>query len=172
MTPFARLEQQKAEMLASLEDWSAARLNYRPASDQWSAAQVIDHLIRTEIGILVTVRRDLSQPHPLTLRDRLGVILLRRVYRSPRRVKVPPSATQVSPAAEVDFLACLTRWEQTRNSLSVLLANAPPSANKGGVFRHPVAGWMTLPQVIDFFSDHLLHHGFQLTRLRQESDGL
>ena len=172
MMPLKQLEEQKAEILSLLDGWSPARLAYRPAPDAWSAVEVLDHLVRAEIGITAAARRGLQQPHAIGLRDRLGFFFLDRIFRSQRRVKVPSSASAVLPDPTVTLPSVIQRWDDTRHELAELLARVTPDQMQAGVFRHPVSGWMNLPNVLSFFSVHLTHHRFQLQRLSTESEGL
>ena len=165
-TTFAELERQKAETLRSVEEWPADRLRFRPVPESWSIAEILDHVVKVEQGIFAEVRRGLLAPHRIGLRDRVGVLFIQRLFRSNRRVRVPFSARHILPEAEPDVAAVLARWDVSRKELAELLDHLPLAAMRYGVFRHPVAGWMRVPQVLDFFAVHLHHHGFQMQRLR------
>ena len=168
----AQLEQQKTEALGAVEGWSPARLAYRTAPDTWSTVEIFDHLVKTETGILTATKQGLEDPHRIGVRDRAGFMLIDRVFRSQRKVKVPASASQVLPDAGVSLESIIGRWNDTRSNLQQVLAQLTPDQFQGGVFRHPVSGWMSVPQVLSFFSVHILHHSFQLTRLREASQHL
>ncbi len=167
VTTLRTLEQQKAETLDLLRSWPAARLDYRPAPDAWSAAEVVDHIAKVESGIIGAARRGLEKPHRLGVRDRLGFIMIERVFKTPRRVKVPATAPQVLPEPDVSLLTAQARWDATRQELAQLVAEITPGQLRGGVFLHPVSGWMSVPQILRFFSVHVEHHRFQLTRLAE-----
>ena len=171
MVTFATLEQQKVETLARVEGWSASRLAYRPATGAWSATEVLDHLVRVERGILTAAQHGLRTPHPLGPRDRLGFWFVDRLFRSDRRVRVPASASAVLPDASADVDEVRHRWDATRQDLDRFLAPLSCADLTGGVFRHPVSGWMSVPQILRFFSVHLGHHGVQLARLGAASAG-
>ncbi len=126
--------------------------------------------MRVERGILAQAERGLAAPHPRGLRDRLGCALLDRVCRSDRRVRMPASvAARVAPAPAADLAAVVAEWDAARRDLAGFVARVPalrPDQQRGGVFRHPVAGWMGVPEVLRFFWAHAYHHAFQLARLR------
>ena len=166
---FARLERQKADILARVADWPADRLASRPVAKEWSAAEVIDHLMKVEHGILAAVRRGVHAPHPVRVADRLRSFLIYLLFRTPYKVRVPRSAPEVLPDQHVVLDAAVTRWNATRIDLLALLYEVDAGALRAGVFRHPVSGWMTLPQVLRFFSAHMHHHMFQLDRLAVRS---
>ena len=165
------LEQQKDEVLADVSAWSAARLAYRPAPTAWSAAEVLDHLVRVEREILAAAEHGLVAPHRRGVRDRVGVALLDWLFRSDRRVRVPTSVPEVLPAQDADLVTVRREWDAARRDLGRFLAALTPGQRGAGVFRHPVAGWMSVPQVLQFFWVHTHHHGFQLARLRAGSSG-
>lgn len=167
MTTLSELEQQKAETLDLLHGWAPARLAYRPALGAWTAAEVIDHIAKVERGIVAAAQRGLLKPHRIGLRDRLGFLFIERIFLSPRRVKVPASAPQILPEPDVNLLTARLRWDESRNQLAQLLAQTAPEQMREGVFQHPVSGWMSVPQILRFFSVHVEHHRFQLARLAE-----
>lgn len=166
MTTLAELEQQRADLLRGVDAWPAAHVAFRPAPGAWSAAEVLDHLVRTERAILDATARGLAAPRRQGLRDRAGVWFLDRLFRTERRVRVPPSAAAVvGPDAGADLAAVRGAWDAVRGDLAAFLAPLGPAQLTDAVFRHPVAGWMRVPDVLRFFWVHAHHHGFQLERL-------
>jgi hypothetical protein len=171
VTTFVLLEQQRADLLARVDAWPAAAVAFRPDPDAWSAAEVLDHLVRSERGILTVAERGLAAPHRRGVRDRVGVWFLDRVFRSDRRVRVPASAAAVvRPDRGADLAAVRREWDAARRDLARFLAPLVPGQLTVGVFRHPVAGWMRVPDVLRFFWVHAHHHGVQLARLRAAGD--
>lgn len=171
-TTLAALEHQRADLVAAVGAWPGAHVVFRPGPGAWSAVEVLDHLARTERAILATVRLGLDAPHPLGVRDRAGVWFLDWLFRSERRVRVPASAaTVVGPDATADFAGVARAWAEGREDLAGFLAPLAPAQLTAGVFRHPVAGWMSVPQVLRFFWVHAHHHGYQLARLRAAAAG-
>jgi hypothetical protein len=162
---FTGLERQKADILASVKDWLAGRLAYRPAANEWSAAEVIDHLAKVEQGILAAVRRGVQTPHSVGVADRLRSFLIYLLFRTRAKVRVPRSASEVLPDRRAELEDVVKQWDATRIDLLALLSEVDAATLHAGVFRHPVSGWMTLPQVLRFFSVHMHHHVFQLDRI-------
>ncbi len=64
------------------------------------------------------------------------------------------------------------RWQAVRSDLAAFHGQLTPQQMRQGVFRHPVGGWMALPDVVEFFYVHMLQHKFQLDRLTAESRNL
>lgn len=150
--------------------WSTAKLAFRPAPDAWSAIEVLDHIVKVEDRITAAARIGLRAPHRIGLRDRLGFLFIDRLFRSRHRVKVPRSAADVLPDRMAKLDSICRHWVLTRSELDDLLSSLSPIQFRVGVFRHPVSGWMTVPQILRFFSVHMQHHRFQLTRLSQASE--
>lgn len=172
MTSFGALEQQRAEILEALADWSATRLSYKATLKAWSASEVIDHLVKLESEIVAAAMRSTTNSHPIRVRDRIGFFLLERLFRTDRRVRVPAATAEVLPEPDVDLVDVVQRWEITRRDLSELLALTSQVKGDAGVFRHPVSGWMTIPQIARLLYVHVQHHRYQLTRLSVASEGL
>lgn len=175
VTTFDTLERQRVALLADIDGWPAAAVAYRSAPGTWTAVEVLDHLVRVERSILAAAVQGLAAPHRRGLRDRLGGALVDWVFRSDRRVRVPASAAaQVAPTAGADLASVRADWAAARRDLAAFLGTLPTvphDQQRGGVFRHPVAGWMGVPEVLRFFWVHAHHHGFQLARLRAAAAG-
>ncbi len=171
MTTFAVLEQQRADLLATVGAWPDGAIAFRPDRHAWSAAEVLDHLVRTERGVLAAAERGLTAPHRRGVRDRVSVLFIDRLFRSDRRVRVPASvAAAVIPDPGVDLGRVRRDWDAVREDLARFLAPLALGELAAGVFQHPVAGWMSVPQVLRFFWVHAHHHSFQLARLRAAAD--
>jgi hypothetical protein len=164
-----RLVEQKAALLAEVGEWPAQLRARRPADGGWSALQVLDHLVRTEAEICGVVAKRLGDPARIGLRDKVGFAFVERVFRSRRRVKVPePVKEIILPREELELLEIAARWDAARVELARVACEA--EGCHGGVFRHPVGGWMTFEQVLRFFSVHMVHHGYQLERIRTAAE--
>ena len=176
MTPavhrsFEELERRKNSLLAQLTQWSMERASFRPAPSNWSALGVLDHLVKVEQAALLDVQSRLPHGEPVPFKDRVGTYLVFAVMRSPLRVKTPVSSSTVLPQPAGDFAALAGQWEMVRNDLRRLLESLQPEQFRCGLFRHPVAGLMTIPYALTFLSVHLRHHGYQLNRLEKATSG-
>ena len=163
MMTMAELDRQKTALVAGVENWPAA-------PKEWTVPEIFDHLARTEREIVAIAQQGLSNPHRIGLRDKAGVLFVDYIFRSNRRVKTPTSVKAVVPASDPHLPDVLARWELDRAATSAFVAGVPPEQMRGGIFRHPVAGWMNLADVLNFFSVHMIHHKFQIMRLKVSSD--
>jgi hypothetical protein len=96
-TTFDDLERQRGALLADVAGWPAAVIAYRPAADAWTAAEVLDHLVRVEGGILAAAALGLAAAPRRGVRDQLGCAFIDRLFRSDRRVRVPASVAGSRP---------------------------------------------------------------------------
>lgn len=165
MASFAYIQKQKEALLARVALWPEANLFFRPSPAGWSAVEIFDHLVRTESAILSAARSGLDRPHPIGLSDRARTFLLNSLFRTRARVKAPGAVTQILPAPDLRFAEIRSRWNDERSDLSDFLSSAPADQLRRGIFRHPVGGMMNSSGILDFFSVHMIHHGYQLDRL-------
>lgn len=168
----AQLEAQKRKLLSQIEGWSPARLRYRPSPGAWSAAEVFDHLVKTEEEILAAAKQGLTAPHRIGIRDRLGTLFIQKVFQTDRKVKVPASAPQVLPDKSASLESVLGRWQSTRSDFAEFQDRLSSDQARSGLFRHPVCGWMGVSEIRAFFFVHMVHHGFQISRLSSSSQVL
>ncbi|HEX3569758.1 MAG TPA: DinB family protein [Acidobacteriaceae bacterium] len=162
-----RLEEQKSAVLAEIGGWPEELRLWRPTDGGWSALEVLDHLVRTEVGICGAVAGRLAKPERIRVRDRVGFVFVERVLRSRRRVRVPDSVKEIIlPGEGLEWWEMAARWDAARVELDRLVDAVEEAGCRGGVFRHPVGGWMTFEQVLRFFSVHMVHHEYQLERIR------
>ncbi len=154
-------------MLASLSTWTPEQLAFRSEPDTWSAAEILDHIARTEGGILQAVRVNLASPRPLAKKDRLTSFVVRCIMRSPLKVKVPAAATAILPHQAVTAPEAIAAWEKARDRWCKLVTSATHSQIEGGVFSHPRGGWMSLADTLLFLRLHHDHHLNQIARLQK-----
>ena len=169
---FDSLERSKSAMLTSLSHWTPEQLAFRTAPDTWSAAEILDHIARTEGGILQAVRANLASPQPLAKKDRLSSFVVRCIMRSPLKVKIPAEVTHIVPSDSVTASEAIAAWEKARHRWCLLVTSATHSQIEGGVFSHPRGGWMSLADTLLFLRLHHEHHLNQLSRLQKLLPGI
>jgi uncharacterized damage-inducible protein DinB len=166
---FQDLETQRTDLLAELSEWPPSRVSFRPSPGAWSAIEVLDHIVKAEAGTIADIRTGLQNPHNIGDEARPNIAALDRALRTDQRFQVPLQAVAIHPDSQTTFQDVASRWEQVRAELKSLLESLEPAATRCGVFQHPFAGWMTIADVLNHFSAHLHHHGFQIARLREAS---
>jgi uncharacterized damage-inducible protein DinB len=168
---FDAIRRLKDETLAGLSAWSDAQLRYKPSPAEWSALEIVDHLARTDAGITRQMQINLAAPMELTLAGRAAATAFNLMFRSPVRVKTPKEASAILPICPPDLATASSNWDEAigvlRNFLSELQAEP-----EGGLFKHPVAGPMSLATGLEFIEVHTRHHLHQLARLRKAASAV
>lgn len=164
---FRALENSKTAILDQLRTVPQDRLDERPSTDRWSAAELISHLARVEAGMLQSVKQKLAEEDEarIKLRDRVGSLIVRNVMRSPLRVKVPAEPVTTQPEQHARAEDALAEWERTRQDWQEFLTHIRGPQLKSAVFSHPKGGWFTLPETVLFLRLHHDHHRAQFARL-------
>ena len=157
------------EQLLQAAEALGERAHQAPGPGQWSAAQVVQHLLVAETGIShyidkkVHVAADMGiASYGHFLRSRLLRLLLRAPFL---RFRVPAPLAAATPAAVPPLLHLRAEWAAVRRRLERTLDEYPPALLNRAIFRHPRSGMLTLPQTLDFLLDHVLHHQKQVARI-------
>jgi hypothetical protein len=126
---------------------------------------MLDHVVKTEVEILSAARTGLTRPHRIGIADKLRTLFLQKIFSSDRKVKVPANSRSVLPGSDLHLSTIVARWNDSRAELHNFVARGNVELLRGGIFRHPVGGWMGMQAILEFFAVHLLHHQYQLRRI-------
>lgn len=164
-----QLERATERLLASAEALGPHSAT-APAVGQWSAAQVVHHLLFIEGNIIQYVLKKMHSDELLPkvgLFTRLRARFVRLLLRVPGfKFKAPRGVATLTDAGAVPALPELrTTWEASRRQLERLLNEFPGRQLNRAIFPHPRSGRITIYQVMDFLLDHLLHHQQQVDRI-------
>jgi uncharacterized damage-inducible protein DinB len=147
-------------------------LTFRSDPAAWTGLEVLDHLVKTEASILTAMQAQVASKRQVAPADRVRGYLLTLLFLTPARVKAPRNVKAIVPTTQGDLPELASAWSQTRARLEVFVTSVPHSDLRFAVFRHPVAGWMTLPRTLRFLNSHIVHHRFQLNRIAARLDSL
>lgn len=166
---FEQLELATERLLASAEALGPDS-GTAPAPGQWSAAQVVHHLLFIEGNIIQYVQKKLHADEQLPkvgLLTRLRARVVRLFLRLPGfKVKAPRGVATLTDAGNLPALPELRQtWEASRRRLERLLNEFPGRQLNQAIFPHPRSGRINIYQVMEFLLDHLLHHQQQLGRI-------
>lgn len=168
---FTKLEHQLAELQQMVKPLSAAQQNFRPETDGWSILQVFRHLIQSEGQINRYLHKKiLGAPAAGTagLSARIRSLILNFAMRLPLRYKAP-EVIKVDFEVHYDYEPLITAWQQQRLDLRAFLETIDEANAKKELFRHPVAGLMSLSQGLTFMQEHLDRHARQVGRIMRSS---
>jgi hypothetical protein len=160
-----RLEAARERVLSLLEGRELAALDRPPGPGRWSALQVLHHVVEAEAGTLAYVRKKMQAGPALprgAVSSRLRRAILEVALALPLRFKAPTVAAAVPDT--VDPAALRARWEEVRREWRALVEAFPRALAGRLVFRHPVAGRLTLADTLAVLQAHLDHHVPQVKR--------
>ena len=164
-----QLERATEHLLTSAEALGAASAT-APAPGQWSATQVVHHLLFIEGNILQYIQKKVQAEELLPkvgALTRLRAQFVRLLLRLPGlKYKAPRGVATLTDTGEVPALPELRHtWEASRRQLERLLNEFPSRQLNRAIFPHPRSGRITIYQVMEFLLDHLLHHQQQIDRI-------
>lgn len=165
-----RLEAVHREYLALTRDLGPEQLNRKPAPDQWSAGQVLYHLLNVLQATHSFMSKRIAEKkvnNPAGMKNQLRSILLRVALASPLKFKAPRAAGEIP--AQVDYAATAAGIEKSIGELRQLLESLPREYEDKELFKHPRAGYINAAQTLDFLVDHARHHRAQLESLVRET---
>lgn len=160
---FDELELTREQLISRLASVDSAAWVSSPRPGAWSLAEIAHHLMLCEEEVMRQIRHpEPDFARPLTLRDAAGRVMVTTVFRWGIRVKTPMRSVEPTPGASLNEIR--DRWDSVRSELAAYLSElqAPDCARV--VFRHPVAGRMTLGQTLRLLRDHFQHHVRQMLR--------
>ncbi|MCB0522152.1 MAG: DinB family protein [Lewinellaceae bacterium] len=154
-------------LLSTLKGYSHQQLNAKPAENAWSAIQVAQHLIAAEKLSLWYVKKKSAYPETFKKagpgawlrKNALGLILSSSI-----KFKAPALVSEEKFPAEASLEHVTTAWLRVREELAELLENTPDEWRNKLVYRHAVAGRLTLDGMLEFFTCHFDRHQKQIER--------
>ena len=165
---FEQLEQATDRLLKSAEALGS-KSHQSPGPGQWSAAQVVQHLLVSETGICQYLDKKLQHSEELEkagMGHTLKSLLLRALLRLPfTRFKAPTRLAELTPEQVEPLPQLRTEWQSVRRRLEQTLNEYPGKLLDRAIFKHPRSGMLTIYQTLDFMLDHVLHHQRQLERI-------
>lgn len=165
LRPWERLVRGKEQVLAHVAKREPELREWRARPDQWSMADVVEHLELVEKHMLSALAKepDAARPRRWSRWRRLRWLGLRFALKTGIRIKAPVEI--ILPTRELPWHALLARWEDQRRAFEEWLRASDPAIHRRPRFRHPIAGWLDVPEAVTFAADHLEHHLQQLGRI-------
>ncbi|HEX8298570.1 MAG TPA: DinB family protein [Rubricoccaceae bacterium] len=164
----AVLGHDRAAFLAAYDALTSAERTFRPSDGAWTADDVVQHLVKAEMGTLAILEKQVAAgPARREVGDaseeRLAAVVA--FLRSDGRTTMPAAAEPfITPDSPPD-----AGWRQRLGALQadwLRLADALPSdLEPVPLMSHPRAGSLTAEGAARFIAAHLDHHTRQLTRI-------
>lgn len=151
------LDAHRAAFSARLDALPSAAVHAQPSPGVWSLAQLAEHLLLIDGGLL-------ADGPPISSASRATSWVRSRGIQSilalPLRIEGPPSAVYVMPSASPQWPDVRERWAGRRSDWGSW------SARPGTVaFAHPIAGPFLWDDALAFLLAHHRHHDAQVGRI-------
>lgn len=162
----AQLDASFNNMLEELEPYPEASLLKKPQEGAWSVVEVMQHLRLAERYSLMYVQRKIEADHPIAaagFRQQLRLLALRIFLRSPFKFKAPKMVAKDMFPYET-YPELVAGWKQERAELRSFLMSLDPHWLEKEVYKHPLAGRMSLKAMLAFFQEHFDRHREQIRR--------
>jgi hypothetical protein len=162
-----RLQASKQSLESAIGD-SSCDAHFQPANE-WSMAQVVEHLIASESGTLGYMKKksasgwDSLEEASLEHHEKSKAINAR--LDSNERYKAPDVLPEPGNSTSIEEL--LQRWKSLREELYSFISTVDSAHFNKLVFRQPAAGMLTILHALEFMDAHLRHHLPQINRIQQ-----
>lgn len=120
-------------------------------------------MVEQQVLIRVQKRLERGTLKPETTKSWLRYMTVKLALRYRKKIQTPPQLAH--PPDNLTFEQVQLAWEQTREQWRQTLDKFSPDMLKQEVFKHPLAGYMTISQTLRFMHDHHQHHLAQLKRI-------
>lgn len=146
---------------------SEETLLQKPSPDQWSVQEVIQHLYISESISLDYIQYKLKDAHKVkksSMMNSLRSWVLSVALKSPLKFKAPPVISSKAMPSGEDWATTRQKMDDLHQQFVDIAIAIPPEMLSKELFRHPMAGRMTLGEMFSFLKDHNRHHQAQIRR--------
>lgn len=143
------------------------QLNSHPKPDSWSAIQVMHHLMLAESYSMMYCEKKLkntTQFRKSSVATYARSSLLRLYLLSGLKAKAPPRVSTDNLPESDSIYQVMQQWGEQRQKLRVWLEKILPDYLDKAIYKHPIAGHLTIPGMLDFFEAHFRHHIPQISK--------
>jgi hypothetical protein len=139
----------------------------RREPNQWSVAEIVEHLTRAYSGTAKGFERCLEKGAPVvsatSVKQRLSQFALIRLGYFPQGRQAPK---QIVPTGQLDLGALLDTVRRDLTRLDESAARARQALGTGRMLDHPILGALTVDEWLKFHAIHTAHHGRQIRARR------
>jgi hypothetical protein len=161
------LHHQKNSILHELDTWDEKSRTSAPAG-HWNSLQIIEHIMQSESGVLGYMMKKTSsgwESIEFTNEEHAAKsAALNERLISREQYKIP--AVLSEPEASADYATLKKRWNELHQRIHDFVLQLNPEFYGRQIFNQPAAGRLNLSQTLEFLTYHILHHTYQLERLK------
>ena len=162
------LDQTRTELRAAVDAVPSTARNTKPAADQWSVAQILDHLAIAHNRVAAGVSKWIAEAKangigPDTATSSVvGTIPTERILDRSQKVQAPET---ILPRSEVDAETAWTDLELAREKLRAAFLSGDGLALDQVTQPHPVLGPINMYQWVLFSGSHEARHTLQILEI-------
>jgi len=165
---FDKIEIQRISILDACKHLTPEQINAQPTPGKWSVAETLSHIIAAERMSTLYIQKKIQGISDLMdsgLLEEVKLMLLKVSQRLPGlKFKAPPGV--VKNTTQYRLHADITSgWNEVRRDLRLLLEKIPDSLQHRMIYKHPFVGYLNVKQALQFFYEHIHHHGPQLKQI-------
>lgn len=163
---FDKMENDRQQLLKRLEHYSEEVLTKKPAADSWSVTETIYHLKVAELAALSYMRKklELGGHRKATFSALVKQKMLQVAVALPIKYKAPRIA-QIPEKLDVSYAQALAEWNEVRDGLKEQYLAVDENIIDNDLFKHPMAGKLSLLQSVKFMRHHMTRHIGQIDRI-------
>jgi hypothetical protein len=152
-----RLDCARERLIAAVAGLSQAQVSFKPASDAWSVAGIVEHIATVEDRVIMRVEKMTSEQDHGKFKDS-DVVLFDKVVDRTERFQAPE---RTHPTGE-SLGSSLERLTATREKIVGLIQSAPDGNFRQHSMAHPVFGPLDGHQWVVAMAGHCLRHTQQI----------
>ena len=162
-----RLDTIHSKLLNLVAQVDDERLHRRPSENEWSVAEVVQHLSLVEQYVIKSLVHSLAQP-PQSLPFFRRLLPTRIVAFRLLRVKAPKGVRPLDPPPRAELIE---NFNATRASLKALCNKEGSARLRQAIFKHPFLGPIDGAATVSFVGYHELRHYKQIREVLKELAG-
>ncbi len=164
---FDAIQQSRNQLFKDLENYTEDQLNQLPKSGGWSVLQVIQHLILVEQTSLMYVQKKTSSGLAEIPDVGLENADMYKQMQDYLDGDIPaPAPPMVANVPERSTLAATrNEWDKVRQDILEMLSRFGEGDLNKATYKHPLAGRLTIGQMLGFHKHHFNRHRRQIERV-------
>ncbi len=161
------LDGERLALLEWVEGLPLDRISRRPGAGKWSILEIVEHLVAAQRVVFMDFPplESLVARRPW-LKQRFAYRAVWFVLRFKIRVKAP--SPKMLPQGEKSLGELRTDWDRGLARIRSYAAEMGADGARRALFRHPIAGPISLTQAVALDRLHVADHRAQIERLAAE----
>ncbi len=164
----AYFEKADRELKAELKGLSAEQFNFKPSAEQWSIAECLDHIIKTEGALLSEEKKTMEAPVDPALRSEVKMAptdLIAMIENRSQKFKAPP---EISPAqSSYEMKKLLKAYEKQRKTTWDYVNQFDAEALESHVVKGEDGNYSSGLLMGYYLPGHAMRHTAQIREVKQ-----